>query len=461
MLRTVNAQPTLWEAILPEKCLGMPVELEAVDRLLDDRAFFEPFRAHFHSVLGRPSVPIETYLRLMFLKHRYRLGFEPLCREVADSISWQRFCRIPLGTETPHPTTLMKITTRCGSSAVDGLNEALLAKAEAAKVLKTNRVRADTTVVPANVAYPTDSGLLAKGVAKMAKAVERLKANGLAPRIKTHDRTRLVRAHARSIGANLRRRTDEAKDEVLAINARTVRLASAAVHEARRVATNARRTLRQLGDAAPAKLDAVAVDLEITAERVARIAAQTRRRLAGHVPAGATRLVSLHDPDARPIRKGRLGKPVEFGYKAQVVDNEDGVVLDHNVEIGNPPDAPLLAPAIKRIARRAMRVPDAVTADRGYGEQIVRDAITALGVREVVLPTKGKPSATRRAVESQPAFQDLVRWRTGCEGRISCLKRDFGWSRTRMDGLEGVRTWCGHGVFNHNLVKIALLVSPG
>jgi IS5 family transposase len=150
MLRTVNPQQTLWEAILPEVCLGMAVELEAVGRLLDDPAFFEPFRVHFHSVLGRPSVPIETYLRLMFLKHRYRLGFEPLCREVSDSISWQRFCRIPLGGSVPHPTTLMKITTRCGSSAVCGLNEALLAKAEAAKVLKTNRVRADTTVVPAS-----------------------------------------------------------------------------------------------------------------------------------------------------------------------------------------------------------------------------------------------------------------------------------------------------------------------
>ena len=153
MLRTVKAQPT-WEAILPEMCLGMPAELESVDRLLDDPTFFVPFRAHFHAAIGRPSVPIETYLRLMFLKYRYRLGFEPLCREVADSISWQRFCRIPLGTTVPHPTTLMKITTRCGSSAVDGLNGALLAKAAAAKVLKTNRVRSDTTVVPANVAYP-------------------------------------------------------------------------------------------------------------------------------------------------------------------------------------------------------------------------------------------------------------------------------------------------------------------
>ena len=458
MLRTVNAQPTLWEALLPEMCLGMPAELEAVDRLLDDAAFFEPFRAHFHTVLGRPSVPIETYLRLMFLKYRYRLGFEPLCREVADSISWQRFCRIPLGVTVPHPTTLMKITTRCGSSAVEGLNEALLARALSAKVLKTNRVRADTTVVPANIAYPTDSGLLAKGVAKMAKAVERLKAGGLAPRVRTRDRTQLVRRHARSIGANLRRRTGEAKDEVMAINARMARAASEAVGEARRVAVNARRRLRQLGTAAPLRLESLAHDLEVTAERVARIVRQTRQRLAGSVPEGATRLVSLHDPDARPIRKGRLGKPVEFGYKAQVVDNEDGIVLDHAVFIGNPPDAPMLVPAMQRISQLVDDVPQAVTADRGYGEVAVGDTLSALGVRQVVLPTKGKPNAARRAVENEEAFQELVRWRTGSEGRISCLKRDFGWNRTRIDGLEGAKTWCGHGVFNHNLVKVAALV---
>jgi IS5 family transposase len=239
----------------------MPAELEQVDRLLDDPAFFEPFRGHFHAALGRPSLPIETYLRLMFLKYRYRLGFEPLCREVADSISWQRFCRIPLGMVVPHPTTLMKITTRCGSSAVDGLNEALLAKAEAAKVLKTNKVRADTTVVPANVAYPTDSDLLAKGVAKMAKSIEKLKGAGFASRITTRDRTRMMRARARSIGANLRRRTGEAKDEVLAINADMVRIARTALTEARNVAANARRALKRLGNAAPKKLCAIAGDL--------------------------------------------------------------------------------------------------------------------------------------------------------------------------------------------------------
>jgi IS5 family transposase len=178
VFRTVNDQPTLWDSILPPELLVLPAELGRVDALLDDPVFFAPFAAYFDARIGRPSIPMETYLRLMFLKFRYRLGYESLCREVSDSISWQRFCRIPFGTRVPHPTTLMKITTRCGDDAVAGLNEALLAKAAAAKLLRTDRVRADTTVVGAAVGYPTDSGLLAKVIGSMARTVARIKAAG-------------------------------------------------------------------------------------------------------------------------------------------------------------------------------------------------------------------------------------------------------------------------------------------
>ena len=139
MLRTRNVQPSLWESVLPEVCLRLPAELERVDAWLDDERFFAPFRAHFDARLGRPSVPVETYLRLMFLKFRYRLGFESLCAEVADSISWRRFCRIDIDARVPHPTTLMKITTRCGERTIVALNEALLATAVQARVVKTGK----------------------------------------------------------------------------------------------------------------------------------------------------------------------------------------------------------------------------------------------------------------------------------------------------------------------------------
>ena len=173
MLRTINAEPILWDAILPECCLGLPPGLAAVDELLDDVRFFEPFVPFFSARTGRPSIPIETYVRMMFLRFRYKLGFETLCAEVADSIAWRRFCRIPLDTALPHPTTLLKITARCGETVISALNEVLLAKAAESKLIRLDAVRVDTTVVEANVAYPTDSGLLAKGVARHADHVSR------------------------------------------------------------------------------------------------------------------------------------------------------------------------------------------------------------------------------------------------------------------------------------------------
>jgi IS5 family transposase len=179
---TRAAAVSQWEAVLREEVLRLPDELARVDALLDDPAFFAPFVPFLDPRVGRPSTPMEVYLRLMFLKFRYRLGYETLCREVADSITWRRFCRIPLDGRVPHPTTLMKLTTRCGTAAVDGCNEALLAKASEAKLLRTSRLRADTTVVPADVAYPTDSGLLAKAVRRSPRPGRRVQAAGGAVR---------------------------------------------------------------------------------------------------------------------------------------------------------------------------------------------------------------------------------------------------------------------------------------
>lgn len=117
----------------------------------------------------------------MFLKYRHRISYSSLCRET-DSISWQQSYRIPFGTRVPHSATLMKITTRCGDGAVAGLNEALLTKAVDAKLLGTDKVRADTTVVTAAVAYPTDSGLLAKAVGSVARTTTHIHRAGGATR---------------------------------------------------------------------------------------------------------------------------------------------------------------------------------------------------------------------------------------------------------------------------------------
>jgi IS5 family transposase len=285
-----------------------------------------------------------------------------------------------------------------------------------------------------------------------------------------------VERRASGYTGSLRLRTAQGRDEaqrtVARITGELAGLAERAAADAEKLLTNARRALRraqskaaQLAQAGGQDADAGrrrgrlrrgVNDLTELLEATRRIAAQTRQRLAGTIPAGATLRVSLHDPDARPIAKGQLGKPVQFGYKAQVVDNDDGVVLDHTLEQGNPVDAPLV-PAIERVIARTGKRPRTVTADRGYGEKSVDDGLHEIGVRAVMIPRKGKPGKTRQAEEHRPAFRKAVKWRTGCEGRISSLKRGYGWDRTRLDGTAGAQIWTGYGVLAHNLVKIGAL----
>ena len=329
-------------------------------------------------------------------------------------------------------------------------------------MLKTNKVRADTTVVPANVAYPTDSGLLAKGVAKMAKALEKSEGAGFAPRTKTRDRTRMMRRPARSIGANLRRRTEEAKDEVMAINAEhgPHRSDGGRARPDRWRPTPAG-ALKRLGNAAPGRLDVVAGDLEVTAERVAHIA-EPDRQAPGRRHARRGDQVWCRCTTPTPGRSARVGSAnrsssVTRPRSSTTRTASSSTTTSRSATHPMPPCSPRRSSAS---ARRAKRVPDAVTADRGYGEAAVGEQLSALGVRTGRAPDQGqterRPTSGREADRSS---KSLVRWRTGSEGRISCLKRDFGWNRTRIDGLEGARTWCGHGVFNHNLVKIGVLTT--
>jgi len=464
VFRTIGDRPSPWEGLLPAELLRLPEELARVDALLDDPAFFAPFAPHFHPVLGRPSTPVECYLRLMFLKFRYRLGYESLCAEVSDSISWRRFCRIPLDGKVPHPTTLMKLTTRCGETAVAGLNEALWAKAAGAKLLRTARVRADTTVIAANVVYPTDAGLLARAVSKLVRAARRVQAAGGATGTVMTDRRRAAGRRAREMAATMRIRAKLGRDESSRVMGRMTGdlagLAETAAAQAAAVLRNGRHAVgRALTGRMRGRLRRALGELAVTIERTATVVAQARARLAGQMPDGATRLVSLHDPDARPIRKGRIDRPVEFGYKAQVLDNDDGIIVDYSVERGAARDGPQLAPAIERVRRRAGRVPRAVTADRGYGQAAVERDLHAAGVHTVAIPRQATTSPARKAAEHGRGFRKLVKWRTGCEGRISYLKRGYGWDRTRLDGRHGAAIWCGHGVFAHNLVKIGTLAS--
>lgn len=419
MLRERAVGESLWEAVLPAELRELPAELAKVDEILDDDRFLAPFRRRLTARIGRPTIPIETYLRLMYLKHRYGLGYETLCKEVADSFTWRRFCRIALDGRVPDPTTLMKLTKRLGPELVEELNAGLLSLAVERRLLRSRRLRVDATFVEADIRHPTDSGLCAHAVSRLTRLAKRIKASGLAPKGRLRDRRRSVGKRVRAISA-VRARGREALGTIDRLTAE--------------IASRAKQTVREARALAAAE----------------QVLAQTDLRLAGQrtIP---DRRISLVDPDARPIRMGRPQRPTEFGYKARVADTKEGFVIADVPARGGPTDASLLEGAIAKARQAGMQV-RSVDADRGFGTSSGDSALAEHQIRDPVIPRQQRAAP----IERTRSWRRRYRFRNGLEGRISQLKRK-GLRRTRLRSLAGAQTWVGGIALAHNLQRMALL----
>jgi IS5 family transposase len=447
MLRLRDGQGTLWDEFLAPEVKVLSEELTAIDTLLDDDRFLEPFRKRLMSNEGRPTIPMERYLRLMYLKHRYTLGYETLVKEVADSLSWRRFCRIRLDEPVPHATTLIKLTKRCGPETIDELNTTLLRTAVERRVLRSRRLRVDTTATEADVRYPTDSGLCAHAVSRLGRVVGQVKASGLAARTRFRNRRQTAGKIIRKISHALSGRPKDRRAAVDKMTAEVHRVVNATMKEAVHVLTNARRALHSghsTGEHQVRKLEE-----EIALAQ--RIIDQTAQRLAGDrtIP---DRMISLSDPDARPIRRGKPQQPTEFGYKVSIADTPEGFVVSHQVYTGNPADAQTLEAAIGGAQDIGMNV-TSVFADRGYGDAVGDNALAARGITDSVIPRKGKAHPKQHT----RAWRRRYRWRAGAEGRISALKRGYGLRRMRLKGYRGARIWTGFGVLTSNIDRFVAL----
>jgi IS5 family transposase len=422
----------------------LPAELGKVDAILDEDRYLAPFRLRLTARIGRPTIPIETYLRLMYLKHRYAVGYETLCKEVADSFSWRRFCRIALDGRVPGPSTLIKLSKRFGPELLEELNAELLSLAVERKVLRSRRLRVDTTVVEADIRSPTDSGLCAHAVSRLTRLATRVKAAGLAPRSRLRDRRRSVGKRVRAISA-ARVRGRQALRTLDRLTAEIAERAGQTVREARALARSARRGARR-------KRVSVALveQLERQLEAAEQILAQTDLRLAGQrtIP---DRRVSLVDPDARPIRMGSPARPTEFGYKARVADTAEGFVIADIPDRGAATDGSLLDGALGKAKRSGMQV-RSVYADRGFGTSTGDAALARHRIRDPVIPRQQRAAPIERTRNRRRRY----RFPNGLEGRISQLKRK-GLRRTRLRKLEGAQTWVGGITLAHNLQRMALL----
>lgn len=453
MLRLTSPQRDFWDELLPAEARTMSRALQAVDEILDDERFLAPFRSRFPSKRGRYTIPMETYLRLMYLKTKYQLGYETLVSEVTDSVSWRRFCRISLSGRVPDASTLIKLTNGPCKGLAEEVHDALVQKLTEKKVLRGRKVRVDTTVVEADIHYPTDVDLLGDGVRVVTRTVQQLQRLGAGVEGKFRDVGRSVKKRLLSLGKGLKQDDEQKKQATRAsVTAEVLRLTGRMVRRARRAQEQVVQWVEQQGEQAPRQVKRRLRQLTTFLERTERVIEQTRQVLGGNTHV-KDRLVSLFDPDARPIKKGNLRRPTEFGYKVVVTDEDHGFVTDYAVFRGNPADTTVLVPAVERHAQRVGTVPKAIATDRGMARPTNEKALLKLGVQRCSLPKTGPRTADERAKERSRWFRRLQRFRAGGEGRISLLKRRYGWRRSRLRGLDGVKTWIGWGAITHNLAK--------
>jgi len=443
-------QQELWMSWLPQEMLRLSEELSFVDKILSDERFFEPFRERFNTRTGRPTVPVEVYVRLMYLKARYGLGYETLVKEVSDSISWRVFCKISLSEKVPDATTLIKLTKKYGD-IVEELNRLLLEKAKEEKVIRSRKVRVDTTVVEANIHYPTDASLIADGIRKVTKEMQEAQELGVSKGEKVVDRTRSVKKRLARIGNIVRGRAKQKMQEIDEVTKELIGLGKAVLKRARVILQEC--LVEPAGKAISRGLNGSLCLLE-------RVIAQAEEVVSGNRQI-EDRVVSLHDPGARPIKKGSVRNPVQFGRKLGLCESAEGFITAYEVYDGNPSDQRVLIDIVQKHIQSFGGVPVAISADKGMGSRQNELLLSELGIKRVCLPSRGRKSQERRLYERTSWFRRLKKWRSGIEARISTLKRKYGLRRSFFDGNKGTKVWAGLGIFAHNIDRFALLALKG
>jgi IS5 family transposase len=282
MLRLSGGQvESLWDEVLPGEARELPEDLAALDVLLRDAALFASIAAHWRREavgLGRPSIAMDVYVRLMIVKARTGWGYETLVREVSDSLHLRRFCLVALGERVPHESTVRKLTRRLGGEVVEELTRCVIAKAQRETRFRARAVRIDSTVVEADVRYPSDAALSLDGARTLAREARKLAGLIGQDAGRVRDRSRALGRRLRAISRTMGRRSGERKAQVLDLTSQAGRLLAKSLGEARRLALAARRQAR--GRGAQRKLAAIK-RLEQTSELAERVVAQIKLRIAG------------------------------------------------------------------------------------------------------------------------------------------------------------------------------------
>jgi IS5 family transposase len=445
-------------ACIPTLSMQMDPILAQIDNLLADDTIFLAVKADLLCRFprtaddGRPSTPVEVILRMLVVKHLYDWSFPQTSQFVGDSLVLRQFCRVYFAT-VPDQSTINRWAHLIQPATLHRLLDHIVHLACQLQVTQGRKLRIDGTVVETNIHHPTDSTLLNDGVRVLSRTLQKAKTLlGQASEVAADafgDCTQAARDKMKRIMEVARQKGEDAAERLKTTYRDLVELTTTVVARAKQVQA-------VLTAQAGAAAERLAGTFEHFLPLVEQVITQTRRRvLQGESVPASEKIVSLFEPETAIIRKGKPGKPTEFGRCVWLDEVEGSLISRYAVLAGNPDEKAQLPPSLEHHIDQFGQPPELVTGDRGIHSAANERYARKVGVQKVVLPKPGKKSAKRLAYEQQDWFRAGRNWRAGIEWRISGLKRRHGLERCRYHGDDGMERWVGLGIIAHDLRQIA------
>jgi IS5 family transposase len=400
---------------------------------------------------GRRGTPAEVVLRLLLLKHIRNWSYEVLEREVRANLVYRDFTRVG-ASKAPDAKTMGRWGLALGPEEVERIHQRVVEIAKDNQLVKGRKMRLDTTVVETNIHYPTDSSLLGDGVRVLIRTMKRIGEIAGDQGAKLRDRTRSVKRRILEIGRIARAKGEVNRERMQRGYDRLLSAVGRVIGQAKRFSGEiAQGTKRSVDVMQQAALEGLRKELETIIPRVQQVMRQAKQRIFGGNTHVAEKLVSIFEPTTEIIRKGKASKPTEFGKMVKIQESENQIITDYAVYDRRPSDSELVIPALDSHEKRLGCTPRLMAGDAAFYSAKNEAAAHERGVKRVCIPNRSTKSAERKREQKKRWFKEGQRWRTGCEGRISVLKRRHGLRRCLYKGDTGMKRWVGLGVIADNL----------
>jgi IS5 family transposase len=403
---------------------------------------------------GRPGTTAEVVLRMLLLKHVRDYSFQELTREVRANLVYREFTRIG-GGKVPDDKTMGRLARQLGPEAVKQVHQRMVGIAQEEKIVQGRKMRVDTTVVETNIHYPTDSSLLGDGVRVLIRGMKKVEEIAGKAGATLRDRSRSVKLRVLEIARAARSKGEQSQKKLQQAYQKLLASTSRVVGQAKRFAEDIASGVKSSADIMQqAALEGLRAELDTMAGRVQQVMRQTKARVFDGNTHYEGKLFSVFETSTEAIRKGKAGKPTEFGKMVKIQEAENQIVIDFEVYDKRPDDRALLVPAIEIHEQQLGQTPRLLATDAGFHSAKNEAAAQEKGVERVCIPNRSTKSADRKREQKKRWFRNGQKWRTGCEGRISVLKRRHGLNRSRYKGDDGIKRWVGLGVIADNLINI-------